>query len=152
MQYCCKKDFLCSQMKIDRIDDILKSHQLRITETRREVLSYFLEQQHALSHKDLESNFKTYDRVTLYRTLNSFTEKGVLHRVGDDTGMVSYAVCFDTCAPKEHNHDHMHFKCDECGQLECLDQHIPELQVAGYQIREVNLVINGLCKSCYEKH
>ena len=133
-------------MKYSELKDTLKQHALRITDCRMDVLEMFLRSTHALSFKDLEEELSGYDRVTLYRTLNTFIEKGVLHRIPDDSGFASYGICHDTCSPGEHHHDHVHFKCDSCGNIECLPKfNVPKIDIPGYEIHEANLVMNGLC-------
>lgn len=137
-------------MKYSDLKQILKSHQLRVTDCRMDILEYFLNHEKALSFKNLEDQFAGYDRVTLYRTLNSFTENGVLHKIPDDSGFATYGVCHSTCDSHMHRHDHMHFKCNECGGIECVDEHVPSIDLPGYQIKGVNLIVNGLCKTCCE--
>jgi Fur family ferric uptake transcriptional regulator len=131
-----------------KVKKILKAHKLRVTDGRVDILSYFLSQNRTLSFKDLEDKFDESDRVTLYRTLNSFTENGVLHKIPDDSGFATYGLCHDTCSSDDHVHDHMHFKCDECGIIECLEQNIPTVNVPGYQVKEATLVLKGICKTC----
>jgi Fur family ferric uptake transcriptional regulator len=114
-----------------------------------DVLDLFSKTTHALSTKDLEEELGDYDRVTLYRTLNSFIEQGVIHRIPDDSGVARYGMCHDTCLPHDHHHDHVHFKCDDCGQMECLSSYkVPRVEVPGYEIHDANLILTGLCKAC----
>ena len=134
--------------RYSEIKKILKSHKLRVTDGRIEVLEYFLRENKTLSIKDLHEELKDSDRVTLYRILNAFTENGVLHKVPGDSGMVTYGLCHDTCDDKNHNHDHMHFKCDECGITECLDQLIPPITIPGYLVKEADLILKGVCSRC----
>lgn len=131
------------------IISILKQHDLRITNCRQAVLSTFLSASGALSTPELETSLSEFDRVTLYRTLHSFTEKGILHIIPDDSGAARYGICHETCSPEEHQHNHVHFKCDDCGIISCLtDQHIPKIAVPGYKIVDVNMILRGLCQSC----
>lgn len=135
-------------MKYSDLKQVLKNHKLRVTDTRMDVLEYFVKEEKALSFKDLEVKFKDYDRVTLYRTLNSFTDNGVLHKIPDDSGFATYGVCYQTCDHNEHHHNHMHFKCTQCGVIECVDEHIPHFSIPGYQVHEANLILSGLCQKC----
>lgn len=135
-------------MSYSELKKILKNHRLRVTDCRMDILDFFLTRKKALSFKDLEEAFTAYDRVTLYRTLHSFSENGILHKIPDDSGFATYGVCHETCDPKEHHHNHMHFKCNACGNIECVDQHLPNIHLPGYQIQEANLVLNGICQSC----
>lgn len=111
----------------------------------------FLKNSFALSYSDVEREIATtFDRVTVYRTLKTFLDKGVIHKVLDDEGSLKYALCSDPCSTQEHHHEHVHFKCTNCGQTNCLeDVTIPLLKLpAGYVAGEVNLLIQGTCNKC----
>ncbi|WP_373514714.1 Fur family transcriptional regulator [Persicitalea sp.] len=132
------------------INDTLKEHNLRTTGCREEVLQTFLAREKALSHGDLEGSLKErFDRVTIYRTLKTFLEKGIIHKVLDDEG-TRYALCKERCTEDNHHHDHVHFKCNACGETNCLENlHVPAVQLpAGYRAQEINLLIQGLCADC----
>lgn len=134
--------------------DLLKTHDLRSTNCREEILTLFLRTPHALSQGDIEREFsKTLDRVTIYRTLRTFVEYGVLHKVLDDQGSPKYAPCADSCKTNLHRHDHIHFKCLLCEQTSCLDIHIPGINLPpGFQANEINLLAQGICDKCTLKH
>ncbi len=136
-------------MRYSDYKKVLKKHHLRITDSRIDVLERFYNTIHALSFKDLEDQLEGYDRVTLYRTLNSFIDQGIIHRIPNDTGSACYGICFETCTPEQHYHNHIHFKCIKCGYIDCLpDTHIPLIDLPGYEIIDSNLIINGICKDC----
>lgn len=138
-------------MRYSDLKNILKNHSLRITDCRLDVLSFFINHNKALSIKDLEDNFDKYDRVTLYRTLNSFNDKGVLHKIPDDSGLATYGLCHTTCTAEEHHHNHIHFKCQQCGQLECIEEEINVPAVAlpvNYKLSGVDVIVNGTCDKC----
>ncbi len=131
----------------------LKQHNLRHTEAREEVLDLFYSKNFALSHGGLEGELQErFDRVTIYRTLKTFLDKGIIHKVLDDEGTVKYAMCKDACQSDDHthHHDHVHFKCLACGQTTCLDQvQIPSLPLPeGYKRQEINLLVQGTCPDC----
>lgn len=129
---------------------ILKTHNLRITDCRLDVIDYFLTRKSALSQSDLEGQFKQYDRVTLYRTLHSFLDSGILHRIPNENGIAIYGLCHDTCTPSHHAHNHIHFQCNTCGQIECMDdKKTPAITLPpGYKVQKVNMIVDGVCKSC----
>jgi Fur family ferric uptake transcriptional regulator len=129
---------------------LLKQYDLRITDCRQQVLEAFFGHDYALSHAELEHLLSAYDRVTLYRTLTTFSEKGLLHRVLDDSGTMKYALCAEHCQEHNHHDDHVHFKCHKCGHTECLDGvHIPAIALPeGYKPHELNLLVQGVCKNC----
>ncbi|MDZ7608215.1 MAG: transcriptional repressor [Cyclobacteriaceae bacterium] len=136
-------------MKFSDYKKLLKTHELRVTDCRIDVLDKFHHSSYAMSFKDLEEDLAEYDRVTLYRTLHSFIDKGLLHRIPGDEGFASYALCPQECGNHGHHHDHVHFKCKLCGHIECLpDFSIPKVEVPEYEINEQSLVLNGVCKIC----
>ncbi|WP_456461578.1 Fur family transcriptional regulator [Reichenbachiella sp.] len=138
-------------MELSERQGILKKHSLRVTDCRLDVLELFIKNEKALSQKDLEDSLINYDRVTLYRTLHSFIDSGVLHKIPNDNGSASYGICFDTCSPDAHQHDHVHFKCTSCGQLECIEEHIqlPAFTLpVGYNTQSVDVIVNGRCANC----
>lgn len=132
--------------------ETLKEFDLRHTNNRVEMLDLFLQTDHALAHGDIESRLgPDHDRVTIYRTLRTFVDKGIVHKVLDDAGDPKYALCRHTsCAKDDHHHDHVHFKCQQCGQTTCLDDVlIPAIALpSGYQRQETNLLIQGTCPEC----
>lgn len=134
-----------------QIKQILKDHSLRHTQGRADIISVFLNKNVAISHSDIESEMDSqYDRVTIYRTLKSFLEKGLIHKVLDDTGTMHYALCDDACSEVAHRHDHIHFKCNDCGETTCLENvHIPEVKLPkGFSYGESNYLITGTCNKC----
>ena len=130
---------------------ILKDYSLRQTDCRSDILDVFLDKNFALSHADIEGKIQeTYDRVTVYRTLKTFLDKGIIHKVLDDTGTPKYALCKDHCSIETHSHEHVHFKCLTCGLTNCIeDIEIPKVKLpAGYTLLETNLLVQGICKNC----
>lgn len=148
-------------------EEVLKRHNLRNTAARRAVLALFDQSAHALTHAQIEEKIGAeFDRVTLYRTLRSFEELHLVHRILSDSGVWVYALCRDchhekaeTQAEKaakhehsthNHNHQHVHFKCDTCQNTYCLEQNeIPKITLpAGYIAKNWQLLATGLCKNC----
>jgi Fur family ferric uptake transcriptional regulator len=134
--------------------DHLLAHQgIRNTAGRLDVLRIFIDHGHALSQPDLERHLgDRYDRVTIYRTLSLFLEKGILHKVLDDAGAMKYALCPDTCHAHAiaHAHEHVHFKCVRCGNTTCIEEiEVPVVKLpSGYDLQERNLLLSGVCKDC----
>ena len=129
---------------------LLNQFKLKSTPCRSEVLLLLSKHEHALSHADIEQQVdKSFDRVTVYRTLKTFLDKGLIHKVLDDEGVSKYALC-NECSKEHHNHEHVHFKCEYCGQTQCLDNiSIPEINLpSGFQAKEKNLLIQGICDQC----
>lgn len=133
-----------------RIDQALKRYSLRNTHCRVQILALFIDKDEAMSHADVEDHLSSeFDRVTLYRTLKTFLDKGLLHKVLDDTGGLKYALCKE-CTEESHHHDHVHFKCIRCNRTTCLDQlEVPSFNLPrGYEKHELNLLVQGVCPDC----
>jgi len=136
------------------LDDLLKRNHLSITESRKKILSLFVNHTGALAHGDIEKKAgEKFDRVTVYRTLQTFVEKGIIHTIPTSDNMVRYALCKDNCTEGNHHDNHIHFVCKECNKTECLDNVTPpsiELPY-GYIANMVEVVVSGVCKECREK-
>jgi Fur family transcriptional regulator, ferric uptake regulator len=129
---------------------LLRHHGLRVTDSRVQVLATFLMRGHALAHPELEAVIDSCDRVTLYRTLQTFVDKGLLHQVPDAGGATKYALCQDACAEHHHHDNHVHFSCSRCGQTRCLAEVvIPAFELpTGYRGADRQLLVQGLCPLC----
>ena len=130
---------------------LLKKHNIRVTCVRQQTLKLFLGTKGALTHSNIENTLgEYYDRVTIYRTLKTFEQYGLIHKVIDDEAVIKYALCHDNCSSDEHIDNHIHFKCQQCGITYCLDHvHIPQPNVPqGFVATDIQLLIKGTCKEC----
>lgn len=134
--------------RLSEIKNILKAHNLSVTDRRIEVLKYLLSIDGTIAFKKLESVFTSFDRVTLYRTLKAFSDKDLIHRIPNDGGIVTYGISVKDDGSANYDLNHMHFKCTECGKIECLKEHVPSIEVPGYLIRHVDLILRGICRVC----
>ena len=133
-----------------RLNDILHRKQLSSTESRRKILLLFFSSNDALTHGDIEKEVgHKYDRVTIYRTLQTFEEKGIIHTIPTADNAILYALCKD-CTEGHHHDDHVHFICTNCEKTICLDDIVsPKIELpVGYAADNVQVVINGICKEC----
>lgn len=129
----------------------LKDLSIRKTPIRMEMLDIFLRSAgKALSNRDIELDLEDPDRITVYRTLKTFEQKGLIHQVIDGTGVTKYAICIDDCDDHSHHDEHAHFRCDKCGKTTCLDGAItlPSDIPAGYVVKNAHLVLEGSCSDC----
>jgi Fur family transcriptional regulator, ferric uptake regulator len=130
---------------------LLRHHDLRVTDSRALVLDVFIDSPHALSQPDLERALgDDFDRVTIYRSLTSFLEKGLIHKVLDDSGAAKFALCAHDHEAHRHADSHVHFKCLECGTTQCLDDlGLPDFKApAGYTFESTNILVEGVCPRC----
>lgn len=135
----------------NEIAEILKRNQLSVTESRRKILDLFQHTNNALAHADIETQTgEQFDRVTIYRTLQTFVEKGIVHTIPTADNSVLYALCKSECTQGHHHDNHVHFICDKCDTTYCLDNiHIPDVQLPeGFKAVQTDLVVSGLCSNC----
>lgn len=137
-----------------QIQQLLKRNQLSITDSRSKILELFLQQNGALAHADIEKKSgASFDRVTVYRTLQTFVEKGIIHTIPTADNSILYALCKDECTEGHHHDHHVHFVCSKCSNTICLeDITVPDVKLpAGYQATQVAVVVNGVCKDCRDR-
>jgi len=86
-----------------QIQQLLKRNQLSVTDSRSKILELFLQQNGALAHADIEKKSgASFDRVTVYRTLQTFVEKGIIHTIPTADNSILYALCKDACTEGHH--------------------------------------------------
>ncbi|MFM8362757.1 MAG: Fur family transcriptional regulator [Haliscomenobacter sp.] len=129
---------------------LLRKHALHLTAIREQVLCVFLERREAIAQSDLEAVLGPVNRITLYRTLRTFEEKGLIHRAIDGTEKLKFALCHSGCSPAIHLDRHAHLHCGGCGRTVCVDgiQAPDQLDVPGFVIKSAYLVLQGLCEGC----
>jgi Fur family transcriptional regulator, ferric uptake regulator len=136
----------------NKLNEILRRKHLSVTDSRKKILSLFLASNDALAHGDIEKKAgEKFDRVTVYRTLQTFVEKGIVHTIPTSENSVRYALCKD-CTEGHHHDNHVHFVCANCQKTICLDNIVsPEIKLPqGYLPHNVQVVINGICDACNE--
>lgn len=133
------------------IQAILIKHELSITESRTEILSLFLESSASVEHSQIEIQTQNrFNRATVYRTLRSFIEKGIVHRIPTYDSSVRYGLCRSDCDVHQHQDHHIHFCCNACGKIVCLDQiNAPLIKLPeGYRSDRIDALVSGLCTYC----
>lgn len=132
------------------LEQRLIAKQIKPTAMRLVVLDFLLGQAAAQSLTDMELKMDRTDRVTLYRTIRTFEENGLVHRIEDGSGHTKFALCASGCDVAGHHDLHLHFYCTICKETHCLPKTmIPEINLpTGYQSLETQLVVKGICGSC----
>ena len=136
---------------MNRVLDILKKNDLSVTDGRKKILDLFLSSEGALAHADIETNTSNaFDRVTVYRTLQTFVEKGIIHNIPTTDNSILYALCKDDCEEGHHHDNHVHFICNNCSKTICLDDVIvPTVKLPkGFTPNKTQMVVNGVCADC----
>ncbi len=128
----------------------LKNANLKITPARLGVLKVLENAETPLDIATITSYLKKQkikaDKVTVFRIINAFTEKGIVKSIHFNEGRLRF----------EHAGaaDHHHFICEKCGHIEDIsDCHIDQLEKEinnkkGLLIKRHSLEFFGICKSC----
>lgn len=130
---------------------LLKSNGLKVTKPRLRVLEVISDKTTAITQPDLEKVFGSeIDRVTLYRILASFEEKGILHKIFDLQGTATYAICSTKCSAHHHHDQHVHFICSVCNSVYCLDEiSVPKINIpSNFSLHAIAINAVGICASC----
>ena len=135
---------------MSKVQTLLKHAGLRKTPCRTQVLNLLLKETRAISQAEFEQHLEDIDRVTIYRTLQTFEDKGLLHKVIDGQNQSKFALCSHECDAHNHRDEHIHFHCERCDKTRCMDElGIPTILLPnGYVARSANYVIDGLCGDC----
>ena len=136
-------------MNIVQIKELLQKRKLKATSTRLNLLSKMGEHGSAMSHSAIQKKMNPIDRVTLYRTIETLKEKGIIHKVFQANNQTYYAICGNSCDEHNHLHEHIHFKCLSCNTITC--EEIPNnlnIALPNHQIQKVSINIEGTCKKC----
>jgi len=136
----------------DRAEALVRSAASRATRARVDVLAILLAARHALTHHEIERQVKRspgMDRVTIYRVLEWLVAHGLAHRISGDDRVWRFNAADDA------RQQHAHFKCNDCGEVTCLETAPAARNVSlptGYRPQEVELTVKGLCADCTHGH
>lgn len=135
----------------------LREGQLRVTGGRLAVLRTLLSSGGPMSHSELVSELEdeTYDRATLFRILNDLTQAGLVEKkdLGDHTWRFEIRSENSGRKASQHQIEHPHFTCTDCGEVKCL----PEASVGlrpgsgvprAVSSKKVQVTLQGVCDSC----
>ncbi len=142
-------------MKKNEIDTYFKQVGLRPTPVRFAVLKFLLNRNRPCSHQEILENSAVaqFNRVTVYRTLESFLSSNIVHRVQGHDGVWRFCSNFSQENSAGCSGNHLHFSCLECSQIFCL----PEIKLPwidapkDHEIYSKQLVVYGRCKDCIKK-
>jgi len=134
--------------------ELLKRKGLRRTAARERILQLLTDAGRPLSHQDIlkRKGAESFDRVTVYRTLDTLQDSGLLQRIQGTDGVWRF------CRHKSESTgkcagNHIHFLCSRCDQMSCLpEQPLPWVAApAGATIHSKQLVVHGHCAACVAK-
>ena len=132
--------------------NILKKAELKSTKKRQMLLFLLQKQARPMTAEELHeqaNNILPMNVSTVYRTLNTLTDKGILVRSVRQDGKAYYAL-----AQKDHYH---RLVCDLCGKVIPIETcPLSELEESlenktGFRITGHSLEFTGLCPECTKK-
>ena len=128
---------------------MLKSAGLYCTVGRAAILKVLIEAAKPLSHYQIarRSGKNRFDKVTIYRTLESLLDVGLVHKVFMDK-RARYFELSHNCTESQC---HPHFTCTNCGETACLTSVTLPMAKSphkGYIIRRQQVRLEGLCPAC----
>ncbi len=131
------------------LDNKMEFRHIRPTAMRAIVLKLMMEKTAATSLPELENELETADKATLYRTLKTFEQNKLIHRINDGSGTLKYALCKDSCDCDVED-QHIHFHCTKCNGTFCLnDISMPKIILpTGFSLTGIDTVVNGVCSNC----
>lgn len=134
----------------ESVIEILESKDIKPTPNRVLVARKLMEAQGPMSLTSLEESLDyTMDKASIFRVLELFSHKDVVHTIEDGSRSLKYELCHGA-----HHHtvgdQHVHFHCEQCGRTFCFeDVRVPEVAVPeGFAIHSVNYMIKGVCPEC----
>lgn len=132
------------------LEKMLEAKNINPTAMRILVLDFLTHTTAAASLNDIEKGMHPADRITLYRTLKTFREKGLVHSIDDGSGSAKYALCKSECSDSHHHDLHVHFYCTSCKETFCLEKSaIPQVNLPSmFIVEEMNLLVKGICNLC----
>jgi Fur family ferric uptake transcriptional regulator len=129
-------------------EEVFAAKDIRLTTMRILIYEYLETVTAALSLSEIEKFFHKADKVTIYRTLQTFQEKGLVHKILDES-IAKYRLCAEVCTQENHNDRHLHFYCKKCHETTCREEIIfPQKTESSLQIDEIQILAKGICDKC----
>ena len=129
--------------------ELLGSVNLRRTRPRTSILCVLLGAVKPLTQEQIAIKLggDAPDKVTIYRTLESFVDSGLVHKAY----LRERSWHFELAHNCSENQCHPHFTCTDCGDTHCLtDVSIPLAATAqrGFAVSRQRVQLEGLCPKC----
>jgi Fur family ferric uptake transcriptional regulator len=126
---------------------------IRKTAFRQKVLDVFCNNENSITIAQIENSIGEHDRITLYRTIKTFIDAGLIHEIVMPGDLKKLALCHDCDHNNNHNHahqhNHIHFHCEKCNEIICVDNDLPLIELDGYQIDSLEIQAHGICRKCH---
>ena len=127
----------------------LKNKGIRPSYQRVKVLEFLYQVNSHLTadmiYRSLLKEIPTLSKATIYNSLHSFVDAGLVRVINIDDDEMRYDVVLA---------DHGHFKCDSCGSIYnfAIDiNSVPFDELNQFQVNEKNVYFKGLCPNCADQ-
>ncbi len=139
-------------MKTEDIENTLQGKGIKPTPNRILVMRELLNSSRPVSLADLEISLKTMDKASIFRVIELFAEKEIIHVLEDGSRSLKYELCHG----KTHhsiNDQHVHFYCEKCGNVFCFESiAVPHVEVPeSFHVKSINFMLKGRCPKCNNK-
>ncbi len=129
--------------------EVLHQHRVRPSIHRLAVLDYVANRRTHPTADEVFStiavDFPTVSRTTVYNSLHTLVEAGVLRELDIESTSTRYDLALQL--------PHSHFRCSCCGKI--FDMQLPagleNIVMPGFKVDATNLFFAGLCPECASK-
>lgn len=133
----------------EKVRHMLKGAELYCTEARIGVLKVLMQAPSPLRQNQIAARLatKALNKVTIYRTLGSLVEAGLVHRAF----MQKRAWHFELAHRCSETQCHPHFTCLDCGRTHCLtgiSLPMAKSPYKGFVISRQQVRLEGWCPAC----
>jgi len=134
---------------LENITNKLKNNNIRLSHQRLKVLEYL--DRHRIHptveqiYHALNDEIPSLSKTTIYNTLNTLIEAGLVRSITIEDNEVRYDIRTDA---------HGHFKCKTCGNIYDFEVNIDLLEIKdldGFSIYTRDVYFSGVCPKCIEK-
>ena len=120
--------------------ELLKGHNLKITNNRLEILDIIKELDLDATIKNILTKTKI-DKSTVYRIVEILLKNDIIETSINHKNELYYQI-------KEHKH---YIKCIKCHNKQEIMCPVEEVEKNGFKIISHKIEIDGICKKCTEK-
>lgn len=137
-------------MSNNDVEDILTRKEVKPTSNRILVMRELIKASHPVSLADLEISLGfSMDKASIFRVLELFSEKDIIHVIEDGSRSLKYELCH---SGTHHtiSDQHVHFYCERCKETYCFeDVSVPLVNIPeGFSPHAINYMVKGICPKC----
>ncbi len=122
---------------------------LKKTPIRSQIIHYLKEQSLPTPLSVLEKVCTvSFDRATFFRTLKTFEQKGIAHRIIGTDGQILIALgAINNTLNTQKKH--IHFNCSQCEKTFCIEADVTITNLPfNFHSNSFEIGIKGLCNQC----